>query len=127
MNENGKLARDVRNEKYLEYLNQVNRYGCSVQDDFEPESYNPIDIVQIDANLGKRLKDPTNLPFRKTHLEDNTIIKCINGRNFDQKQTQQTRLPVIINDNQTRADLDWNDWILKHYNQIESNVRAKSA
>ena len=127
ISENGKYARDLRNEKYLEYLNQVNRYGCSVQDDYEPENYNPIDIVQLDANLGHRLKDPTNLTLRKTHLEDKTIIKCINGRNFNQKQTQQTRLPVIINDNITRGDLDWNDWILKHYDQIESKARAKSA
>lgn len=124
--ENGKYARNVRNEKYLEYLNQVNRRGCSFQDDFEPEDYNPIDIVQIDANLGKRLKDPTNLPLRKTHLEDHTIIRCISGRNLNQKETQQTRLPVIINDSETRGDLDWNYWTLKHHDQIESTARVKS-
>ena len=127
ISENGQYARNVRNEKYLEYLNRVNRHGCSFQDDFEPEDYNPIDIVQIDANLGKRLKDPTTLPLRKTHLEDNTIIRCVSGRNLTQKQTQQTRLPVIINDNETRADLDWNHWILKHHDQIESTSRANSA
>ena len=126
MTENGQYARNMRNEKYLEYLNQVNKHGAAYQDDFEPEYYNPIDIVQLDAHLPKRLRDPTNLPIRKTHIEDHIVIKCANDRNFSQKQTQQTRLPVILHDNETRADLDWNTWILKQYDQIESKVRAKS-
>jgi hypothetical protein len=116
----------MRNTKYVEYLNQVNRHGCAYRDDYEREDYDPTNIVQLDANLPKKLRDPTNLPLRKTHNEDKTVIRCINGRILSAKETETTKLPIILNDNESRSDIDWNCWVLKQYSNIESTARGRS-
>lgn len=120
-------ARNSRNHKYGEYISHVNKYGGAYQDDFEPNDYDPTGVVKLDVNLPTRLKDPTTLPQRKNYNEINTIYRCNTGRNFTQKQVEKTKLPIIVNDNQTRADLDWNDWLLNQYNTVESTVRNRSA
>jgi hypothetical protein len=126
INENGEFAREMRNTKYVEYLKQVNSRGAAYRDDYEPEDYDPTNIVQIDANISNKLRDPTNLPLRKTHNEDKTVVRCINGRMFSAKDTEAMKLPIIINDSESRNDIDWNSWQLKHYDNIESTARAKS-
>lgn len=68
------FARLTRDLKYAEYLEKVNERGCSFQDDFAPEDYDPTAIVKIDATVTRKLRDPTNLPKRKTLIEENTIL-----------------------------------------------------
>lgn len=114
LTEDADYARNIRNVKYLEYLNQCNNRGSVFQDDFEPAEYDPISMHNLDASLAQKLIDPTNLQRRKDDKEVNMINKEI-------------RLPVITKADSPRSDVVWNNWILDQYNSIESNVRAKSA
>lgn len=68
------FARFSRDVKYAEYLEKVNERGCAFQDDFAPDDYDPTGVVKIDANVTRKLKDPTNIPKRKTLIEENTIL-----------------------------------------------------
>ena len=120
-------ARNIRNLRYLEYLHQVNKLGGVYQDDFEPCEYNPMNLVNLEANLKSRIRDPTSIPLRKRSKEERMILKWMTGKEFTRKEAEETKLPIIINDNETRADLDWNRWLLDQYNTIESTVREKSA
>lgn len=119
-------ARATRNLRYLEYLQQVNKKGYVFQDDFQPEEYDPTNIIPLDACLPNKLKDPTSVSQRKNFNEEKTIYKCITGKTYSQSQIERTKLPIIINDNETRADIDWQKWILNDHNTMESNVRKKS-
>lgn len=66
-----KMERDT---KYTTYLSKVNERGCMYQDDFAPEDYDPTSAVKLDANVARRLKDPTNIPQRKALIEENVIL-----------------------------------------------------
>jgi len=123
---NADMARHIRNLKYLEYLQHVNKYGYAFQEDYEPTDYDPCDVVSLCANVPVKLKDPTTIRQRIQYKEDRTILKLITGKDFTDKQTDRIKLPLIMNDNESRGDLDWNSWLLDQYNNIESNVRTKS-
>lgn len=123
---NADYARNVRNLRYLEYLHHVNKHGCCFQDDYQSEVYDPVDLIHLDATLSKQLKDPTSVPQRKSFKEDKTIYKCQTGKTFSSKQIERTKLPIILNDNETRADLDWNRWMLNEHSSMESDARFKS-
>lgn len=71
------FARFTRDLKYAEYLEKVNERGCSYQDDFLPEDYDPTGLVKIEAHVGRKLKDPTILSKRKTQTEENTILNVM--------------------------------------------------
>ena len=123
---NAEYARNIRNLKYLEYLQHINKYGCAFQEDYEPTDYDPTDVISMCACLPVKLKDPTSIRQRIQYKEDKAILKLVTGHDFSDKQTDRIKLPLIINDNETRTDLDWNSWLLDQYNSIESNVRTKS-
>jgi hypothetical protein len=120
-------ARHVRNLRYLEFLHQNNKRGAVFQDDYEPDEYNPIDLVNINANITKKLKDPTQLKLRKDFDEQNLIYKCIYGKDFSPKEIETTKLPTIWHDNESRRDIDWNKWMLIHHSTIGSTSRMKSS
>ena len=123
---NADMARHIRNLKYLEYLQHVNKYGYAFQEDYEPTDYDPCDVISLCANVPVKLRDPTTIRQRIQHKEDRTILKLITGKDFTDKQTDRIKLPLIMNDTESRGDLDWNSWILDQYNTIESTVRTKS-
>jgi hypothetical protein len=119
-------ARNVRNLKYLEYLQYCNKYGCAYQEDYESEEYDPTDVIPMCACLPIKLKDPTMIRQRIQSKEDRAILKLVTGHDLNDRQTDRIKLPLIINDNESRTDLDWNSWLLDQYNSIESNVRMRS-
>jgi hypothetical protein len=120
-------ARNVRNLRYLEFLHHSNKRGAVYRDDFEPDEYDPTDVISLDANLSKKLNDPTCLAQRKSFNEQSLIYKCAYGREFTMKEVESSRLPVIENDNTTRKDLNWKKWILNEHNTMDSKARIKSA
>ena len=124
--ESAEYARYIRNLRYLEFLHHTNKRGGVCQDDFEPEEYNPVDLVNLDATLN-RLKDPTHLRQRKDHDEQNVIYKCMFGKDFTAKEINKTKLPVIMNDNESRKNIDWNRYLIMHHSAIESPARVKSS
>ena len=127
LSSNADYARDIRSLRYLEFLHQVNKLGGVYQDDYERNEYDPMNLLNMDSSLTHKLKDPTHISTRKFLEEDGMVLKWITGKDFTNKETENTKLPIIINESPTRADLDWNDWILDQYNSIESMVREKSS
>lgn len=120
-------AKWSRDTKYVEYLSRVNQQGGVFQEDFDEAEYDPTNLVRVDAPVHKRLKDPTRVGERKTFVEDNTLLRARFGKNFSLKQIERTKLPVISHDNQTRADLDWNAWLLSQFGHVDSTARLRSA
>ncbi|CAF0823854.1 unnamed protein product [Brachionus calyciflorus] len=124
---NALYARSLRNIRYMEFLNQVNEKGCVYRDDFQPEEYDPTNLVPLGAHFVKPLKDPTSVRQRKNYDEEKLIYKCITGKKFTSNQIDKSKLPIIINDNESRADIDWNKWILNNHSTINSTARIKSS
>jgi hypothetical protein len=130
-------ARNIRDLKYLQYLDRVNNFGCSFRDDFESKEYDPIGgLISLEVNMGKQFKDPTNLPQRKYQKEENTLLKCMYGAHEDEtlskdnqyllEQIEKMHTPFIIhNSNENRKKIIWNDWLLEKYNYIQSDLRDK--
>lgn len=108
------FARNLRDLKYLEYLNQCNKRSRCYQDDFEPKEYNPVDLMNLDASLHENLLDPTILTQRKENMELGLIAEKI-------------KLPVIAKYQSPRSDIVWKNWIMSKYNTIDSPIRIKSA
>ena len=120
-------ARHVRNLRYLEFLHQNNKRGAVYQEDFDDDEYNPTDLININANLTKKLNDPTQLRLKKNLNEQKLIYKCIYGKDFTAKEIETTKLPTIEHDNESRRDIDWQKWVLMHHNQVDSVSRSKSS
>lgn len=107
-------ARNIRNLKYLEYLNQCNKRNRVYQDDFEPNDYDPLNVISLEASVIGKLLDPTTLSQRKEFKEVNMISKDI-------------RLPIITKIESPPSHIVWNNWIMDQYNTVDSQVRTRIA
>lgn len=124
---NAKFARSLRDMRYAEYLNHTNQKGCVFRDDYQSEEYDPVNLMPLEASFVMPLKDPTSIRFRKDNDEQKLIYKCLTGKKFTSSQVEKARLPRILNDNETRGNIDWNKWILSNHSTIDSTARIKSS
>jgi hypothetical protein len=112
---------------YYEYLKYVDKHGFTFREDYEKTKQDPTDLLYIHAKFDRELKDPTNLPQRKYFHEEKMIFRCLTGKNLTKTQVNLIKLPHIVNDNNSRLNLEWKDWLLDHYNWIHSEARIKSS
>lgn len=122
-----KFARSLRDLRYEEYLSHTNERGCVFRDDFQSEEYDPVNLVPLEASFVRPFKDPTSVRSRKDNDEQKLIFKCLTGKKFTSSQVQRARLPRILNDGETRENIDWNKWLLNNHSTINSTARIKSS
>ena len=107
----------------VDHNNNPSRRNTDDDDDQEGNYY-----PKYLNNKGNRLlpADPTMMTRQKRVDEQRTIVRCVTGLDACDYELEKGEKPHIVNDNESRANIEWNAWLMQPFKSIASNERAKS-
>ncbi|XP_074652000.1 protein FAM228B-like isoform X2 [Tubulanus polymorphus] len=119
-----------KRQLHKEYLEFTNKKGHVFLDTYAPEEYYPLGLCpvrpyHIKAELN-HLSDPVLNQERKRAEEDRTILHCITGRRYTDKDIAQIHLPQLPLVPLGRHGTECSTWLAMKLHDIESPVRKAS-